>query len=221
MSEEFAQKCAIFGNVHMSVHAPENLDHVCAAARTYRKATKKKPGLNVLLTSKTLPHLVDIVDQAKRAGVRKVLFLRYKDTAKNHDVRDMHLGKELEELPGLLKSLQWRHKSMMFLYDCSLFELLAQQGLLNVKASSRNDDRGCQGGNACLAIDVEGGYRPCSFWHESFGSVLDLSYDSWMHNPKLVEFRNMRRSESCAQCQYMELCAGGCRLLYERASTAQ
>jgi radical SAM protein with 4Fe4S-binding SPASM domain len=70
------------------------------------------------------------------------------------------------------------------------------------------------GGNAYIAIDVDGMYKPCSFWQETFGHVSDLTFDSWIHNPKLIEFRNMRKGKTCIHCQFESLCVGGCRLLH-------
>ena len=78
------------------------------------------------------------------------------------------------------------------------------------------DNNGCLGGNAYIAIDVDGMYKPCSFWYEPFGCISDINFDYWVHNDKLNDFRNMRKDESCLNCDYVELCNGGCRLLYDK-----
>ena len=212
MTEKFAKKCAVFGNVHFSVHKLHDMAHVFPAMRIYRKATGKRPGLNLLLTTETLPRLDEILSQSRRAGVGKVLFLRYKTTAKNLDIQGLSADDDLKELPVRFKALKRANRYMVFLFDCSLFELLAESNFADIDTYRKYDNNGCLGGNAYIAIEVNGMYRPCSFWHESFGNVLDLDFDDWINNPKLNEFRNMRRDQSCSSCEFLELCAGGCRL---------
>jgi len=214
MTEQFAKECSVFGNVHFSIHKLQDMNHVFQAINIYRKATGKKPGLNLLLTTETLPHLDDILTSARTAGIKKVLFLRYKTTVKNIDTQELSPDKELEELPIRLKKLNKSNLRLMFLFDCSLFEVMAEQGYSDMKTYQKYDSRGCFGGNSYIAIDVDGMYKPCSFWHESIGSLLDLNFDNWIHDTGLNRFRNMRKSESCAHCEFEKLCNGGCRQLY-------
>ena len=214
MTERFAGQCSVFGNVHFSIHKPCDRERVYAAMRIYRCATGKRPGLNLLLTKETLPSLESIVGGAAESGARKILLLRYKTTAKNAGARYLDADSELPDLPGRLRKLRLGAKRIMFLADCSLFEIFAESGFSDVKPYRRHDSNGCMGANAYIAIDVNGMYKPCSFWPETIGSVLDLGFGEWMHNQKLAEFRSMRRGESCASCAYAELCAGGCRLFH-------
>jgi len=215
MTEEFAEKCAVFGNVHFSLHHPQDWDHVLPAISNYRKATKRKPGLNLLLTSKTLPILEDIISQARKSGCLKILFLRYKTTANNPNDNDLNIDNQLVKLIEKLRLLDFSAKQMMFLFDCSIFETLASNSLLDVKTCQKYDYNGCQGGNAYIAIDVDGNYKPCSFGGETFGSILDLDYQSWIQNSKLSQFRNQTKNSLCAECEFSKLCNGGCRILYE------
>jgi radical SAM protein with 4Fe4S-binding SPASM domain len=215
MTEQFAEKCSVFGNVHFSIHTLQDMDHIFRAAHTCRKVTGNKPGLNLLLTTETLPHLDKILYKAKISDIKKVLFLRYKKTAKNMEIQGLRADSELEELPMQLKKLKWKNKRLMFLFDCSLFEILVKHGFSDIKTYRKYDANGCQGGNAYIAIDVNGMYKPCSFWQEPFGSVLDLNFDNWIHNPKLIDFRNKKRDKSCTCCEYKKLCGDGCRLLYD------
>jgi len=216
MTEQFAEKCSVFGNVHLSIHKPDDLAHVLPAIRTYRKATGKRAGLNLLLTTETIPHLDEIVEKVRRAGVKIVLFLRYKTTAKNADIQGLCIDKEINKMPARLKELQRANKRMMFLYDCSLFEVLAKNDFSDINIYRKFDNNGCLGGNAYIAIDVNGMYKPCSFWHEPFGDVLDIDFDYWIDNAKLNDFRNMRKSDACDKCEFEKLCVGGCRLLYDK-----
>jgi len=214
MTAEFAQECDIFGVVHFSIHNMHDMEHIFDAIHTYKKVTGKKPGLNLLLTSETLPHVDKILTQTRKAGVNKVLFLRYKITDKNQHIQNLRVDDQLCDLPKIIKNLSWANKRLMFLIQCSLFEILAENGFSTVKKYFKHDSNGCQGGNAFIAIDIDGMYKPCSFWPESFGSVLDLNFENWANGTKLTQFRNMRQSNECATCEYEELCAGGCRLLY-------
>jgi len=215
MTEQFAEKCSVFGNVHFSIRKPQDMNQVLPAIRIYRKVTGKRPGLNLLLTTETIPHLDEIMNNAGRAGIKIVLFLRYKTTAKNLDVQGLCIDREIDEIPLRLKQLQRANKQMMFLYDCSLFEVLAKNDFADINTYRKYDNNGCLGGNAYIAIDVNGMYKPCSFWHEPFGNVLDIDFSSWIHHAKLNQFRNMRKGETCACCEFEELCVGGCRLLYD------
>jgi radical SAM protein with 4Fe4S-binding SPASM domain len=215
ITKETAKKYAVFGTVHFSIHAMRDLAHVFDGVRLYQKATGVKAGLNILLTTETLPHIEDIITQARKAGVKKALLLRYKTTVKNKDTTDLDPGRQLATLFARLKKLKWADRRVMILFDCSIFEELAESNFADMQVYKKYDNNGCFGGNAFIAIDINGMCKPCSFWHEPFGSVLDLDFESWMHNPTLNAFRNMKRDEACTLCAYGEYCNGGCRLLYE------
>jgi radical SAM protein with 4Fe4S-binding SPASM domain len=214
MTKQFAKKCSVFGNVHFSIHKPKDMSHVFSAVRVYRKATGNKPGLNLLLTAETMPHLDEILYRAKKSGIKIVLFLRYKTTVKNRDTQELGIDGMINELPMRFKQLQRANKRLMFLFDCSLFEVLATNNYADINTYRKYDNNGCLGGNAYIAIDVNGMYKPCSFWHEPLGNVSEITFDNWIHDPKLNEFRNLRKNESCRQCEYIKLCVGGCRLFH-------
>jgi radical SAM protein with 4Fe4S-binding SPASM domain len=215
MTRTFAEKCSVFGNVHFSIHKLRDMDHIFNATRDYRAATGNKPGINLLLTTETLPKLEEILDSAQKSGVKRVLLLRYKETAKNSEVHGLNTDMELNRLPARLKSLKMIHKQLMLLSDCSLFEILAEHGFSDINTYRKYDNNGCLGGNAYIAIDVNGMYKPCSFWHEPFGDILGLSFDEWINNPKLNKFRGTRKYASCFNCEYEQLCNGGCRVSKE------
>jgi len=214
MTDDLAEKFSVFGAAHFSIHTLADMAHVFPAIRMYRKLSGGDPGLNLLLTSETLPHLDEILSGARKSGVKKVLFLRYKITAKNVDVQELRVDDELKNLPNILKSLSWSNRRMMSLIQCSLFEELAENDAADIDTYRKHDLNGCQGGNAFIAIDINGMFKPCSFWHETMGNVLEIDFDNWISNPKLNAFREMRRGAECAGCRFLELCNGGCRLLY-------
>jgi len=213
MTQQLAKKCAVFGNVHFSIHNMQDMPHVFSAIQLYKKATGKKPGINLLLTTETLPRLDEILYNVRKSGVRVVLFLRYKTTAKNADTNELSIDDKITELAARFKQLQQANKRIMFLCDCSLFEVLAENNFADIGTYYKYDNNGCLGGNAYIAIDVNGMYKPCSFWHEPFGDVLDITFENWAHDPRLNEFRARVREKACTSCEYMKLCRGGCRLL--------
>ena len=214
MTSQLAVKYSIFGNVHFSIHKLQDLVHVLPACSMYHKTVKRNAGLNILITSETLSHLDEILHLAVKSKIKKVLFLRYKKTVKNIGIQELDSENELIKLPELFKKIMKKYWQIMFLFDCSLFELLAENNFSDIETYYKYDNNGCQGGNSWIAIDINGMYKPCSFWHESFGSILDLDFHRWIYNPQLNEFRNMKKKGACTRCGYDKLCNGGCRLFF-------
>lgn len=217
MTEDFAEKCRVFGNVHFSVHKPSDIPIAFQAAKIYKKKTGKKAGLNFLITTQTYPLMEDIVKKANRSAFNKILFLRYKKTSKNTGIDDLQMDSEMPQVLEKLKSLS-RKSRLMFLFDCSLMQEIACTRLISKKLLKQVDANGCFGGNMYIAVDVNGNFKPCSFWGETFGSAETLDYDNWMNNEKLQNFRNSHASPNCKGCEYMELCNGGCRLNYMKCT---
>lgn len=213
MTAEFAKKCKVFGNVHFSIHKPSDVETAFNAAKIFKKQTGKKAGLNVLITTEMLPILENTVKNAPRSDFNKILFLRYKETAKNAGVHGLNADDLMQSALLKIKKLSVR-TGMMFLYDCSALQEIAAMGLIKPKLLYKADANGCMGGNAYIAIDVHGRFKPCSFWNETFGDAETLSFETWQSNEKLQEFRNFRKSAKCSQCGYFSVCNGGCRLKY-------
>jgi radical SAM protein with 4Fe4S-binding SPASM domain len=213
MTENFAKQCKVFGNVHFSVHKPTDIDIAFKSADVYRKQTGKKAGLNLLITTEMLPLLDDIVSRANKSSFNKILFLRYKKTIKNADIDDMSVDDVMPSVFDKLKQLS-RKSRLMFLFDCSSMQELAYSKIVSPARLEKVDSNGCFGANKYIAIDVNGNYKPCSFWHETFGDAQTLDFDNWMTNEKLIEFRNFYATNHCSFCEYAKLCNGGCRLDY-------
>ena len=213
MTDAFAKKCKVFGNVHFSIHKPSDIEIAFNAAKIYRKQTRKKAGLNFLITTETYPFLEEIIKKANRSAFNKILFLRYKRTEKNTGVDDLPMDDMMSSVFDKLKHLQ-RKSRLKFLFDCSSMQELAYSKLISEKLLDKVDANGCFGGNMYIAIDVNGNYKPCSFWNETVGDAEFLNFDNWITNEKLVEFRKYKVSDCCDGCGYVRLCNGGCRLKY-------
>lgn len=213
MTEDFAKQCRVFGNVHFSVHKPADVEIAFKAAKIYKKYTGKRAGLNLLITTETYPLFDEIVKRAGKSGFNKILFLRYKKTSKNAGIDDLDMDDKMPEVFEKIKELSKKSR-LMFLFDCSSMQELAHSRLISEKLLKKVDANGCMGGNMYIAIDVNGNYKPCSFWGETIADAEHLDFDNWMNNEKLIAFRNFRSSKHCNNCEYMEICNGGCRLNY-------
>ncbi len=213
MTDAFAKQCRIFGNVHFSVHKPEDVETAFNAAKIYKRNTGKKAGLNLLITTETFPLFDEIVKKAGKSGFNKILFLRYKKTNKNIGIDDLDMDDRMPAVFDKIKELSKKSR-LMFLYDCSSMQEIAYSKLIPEKLLHKVDSNGCMGGNMYIAIDVNGNYKPCSFWGETMGDAEFLNYDNWMSNEKLNVFRNFRSSKGCSECEYIKICNGGCRLDY-------
>lgn len=213
MNEAFAKKCRVFGNVHFSIHKPSDIETAFNSAKIYRKQTGKKAGLNLLITTQTYPLLEEIIQKANKSAFNKILFLRYKKTEKNTEINDLQMDDRMPMVFDKLKSLSGKSR-LKFLFDCSSMQEIAYSRVISERLLNKVDANGCFGGNMYIAIDVNGNYKPCSFWNETIGDAEFLNFDNWITNEKLVEFRNYKASAHCSDCNYAELCNGGCRLKY-------
>lgn len=218
MTADFAEKCRVFGNVHFSIHKPSDIETAFNAAEIYKKHTGKKAGLNLLITTETYPLLEQIVNSAKASVFKKILFLRYKETKKNTNVSGLNADNLIKDALLKIKKLSKR-SCIMFLFDCSSLQEIAALRLIPPANLEKADANGCMGANAYIAIDVDGMYKPCSFWGESFGDAALLDYDEWINSEKLNQFRNRSHSPICNDCEYAKQCNNGCRLEYMNCNT--
>lgn len=211
MTAEMAEKMTIFGNVHLSLHAMKDREQIEKAVRLLKKAKVKQLGLNLLLSAETLPNLESIFKWAKSLGFQKVLCLRYKFTEKNREVTDLSIEMHYREAFDAIfrYGKQYRIKVMV---DCSALQEFIGYGVISKKFLYYFDTNGCQGGNAYIAITVDGKVKPCSFWNETFFDAETMTQEDWLNNKKIVAFRNTHHSERCRNCEHMKLCNGGCRL---------
>ncbi len=210
MDASIAERCRIFGCIHVSCHHPSELSRLTETVRFLRNA-RIETGLNVLVTAVTLEELPRIWSWCKRQGIKQILLLKFKLTENNRACRDMALSPTQEQsLLPLIRRLSRRY-SIMPMLDCSFFPALAHHAPRK-KDLEFFDVNGCVGGNAVLAITRDGQFKPCSFCRTSYGDALSLNRDVWAQNEALAKFRRTRPSGGCALCAYEELCNGGCRI---------
>jgi len=209
MDAATAVSCRVFGSVHVSCHYPSDLPRIADSIRLL-KSTKTDVGLNVLVSTATYAELPRIWAWCAKEGISRILLLKFKLTENNRDCQDMALSTSQEQsLLPLIRQLSQR-RSIMPMLDCSFFPALAYD---RPKKSDLEffDVNGCVGGNAILAITIDGEFKPCSFCRTPIGNALSLTPDIWKRNQTLVEFRRVRMHPSCSLCTYEDLCNGGCR----------
>ena len=211
MTAELAAKMKIFGNVHLSLHAMKDKEQVERAVRLLKKARIKQIGLNLLLSTDTVPNIESIFKWAKSMGFQRVLCLRYKHTEKNKGITDMSIDNNYRSIFEDIYKFGKKYR-LKVMCDCSAVQEFLGYGAMSKKLLYYLDTNGCQGGNAYIAITVDGKVKPCSFWSETFFDAETMTQDDWLNNEKIVSFRNMYHSENCKNCEHINLCNGGCRL---------
>ena len=211
MTAELAGKMKIFGNVHLSLHTINDKSHLEKAVKLLTSAGIKQIGLNLLLSKDTVSDIKGIFKWAKALGFKRVLCLRYKSTDKNQDITDMSIDKNYREIFKDLYCCGKKYR-LKLMSDCSAFQEFAGYGEISEKLLYYLDTNGCQGGNAYIAITVDGGVKPCSFWNEAFFDAETMTQNDWLYSEKIVDFRNTYHSEHCPGCEHFRLCNGGCRL---------
>ncbi|MFH0954459.1 MAG: radical SAM protein [Verrucomicrobiota bacterium] len=212
IERDTADRCRIFGSVHVSCHRARDLEALSVPVRLL-SAVGVTPGLNMLVTSESFDDLPEVFRWAGRQGIGRVLLLRFKLTANNPESSPLLLSAgQLRQLPAIVRRLSRRH-GILPLFDCSLFPTLTGYRWAARKRLEYFDVEGCRGGNKFLAVTVSGDFKPCSFWPTTFGRAADLDRTTWAANPRLNEFRRQREHAACDACSQVNLCNGGCRLM--------
>lgn len=206
-----AKHCKVFASIHLSLHSIDDIEILEPAIKNLKKAGII-PGINLLLTEEICNELDKVFAWMSKMNITRVLALRFKITSVNEKYKSMQLLTEQEKsLYPILKKLSRKYKILLMI-DCSLFPTLAIHKP-NKKELEQFDVNGCMGGNMYIAIDIDGSYRPCSFWPKTFGNVRELTFKEWQVNKDLIEFRKGKSNLICGNCNYGELCNYGCRLL--------
>lgn len=211
MTADMAKRMKVFGNVHLSLHAMRDKEHLENAARLLKKAGVKQIGLNLLLSAETINNIESIFKWAKSLGFHKVLCLRYKFTEKNKTITELSIDDSYQKVFEDIMHFGGKYR-IKVMADCSALQEFAGYNQISEKLLYYFDTNGCQGGNAYIAITAQGMVKPCSFWEEAFFDAETMTQEDWLYNEKIVAFRNARHSEHCNNCEHFKLCNGGCRL---------
>jgi radical SAM protein with 4Fe4S-binding SPASM domain len=70
----------------------------------------------------------------------------------------------------------------------------------------------CECGDNLAFIACNGDVQPCGYAHLILGNIMETSLESmWINSPDLLDWRENRLNEKCLDCEFGELCQGGCR----------
>ncbi len=152
-------------------------------------------GANIVLSRDTFPSLRDTVNAAVQSGARDIHLLRLKPAGRG---TEPYLSRRLApeqalQLWPLLSSLVEEFAGVSFRVDCAMTPWLAAHGV-DPERMRAFGWTGCHGGDALVAVDVNGRRTPCSF--------VDVEPSSDWISPRLPE--------PCASCDYLDICRGGC-----------
>ncbi len=211
LDESLAARCRIFGSMHISCHDTSEMARL-EKSIALLKAEGIEVGLNLLVSSRTVNDFPAIWEWCARRGVSRILLLKFKTP--DNDQADAHLklsAAQERSLFPVIRRLSRRHP-IMPMFDCSFFPALACHDPKE-KFLRFFDINGCQAGHTILAVDVDGFFKPCSFWPTTGGDARLLDKATWMQNELLNSFRQPSSHHPCGDCKYLQLCNGGCRVV--------
>ncbi len=152
-------------------------------------------GVNIVLQRDTFDGLDATVAAAVAAGARDIHLLRLKPAgraAATYQDQRLSARQAMAVWPVLLRLLD-DHPGVTFRVDCAMTPFLAAHGVDPTRMAAFGWT-GCHGGDALLAVDVEGRSTPCSF-------VRSAVTPRWRQRPDAAP---------CNRCAYADACRGGC-----------
>ena len=173
-------------------------------------------GVNVVLTSQSLPQLRATVERAISLGAREVQLLRYKPSGRARSLD--YFAKRLtpsevdslgEQVAELAAAISGRARLRI---DCALVPLLSTHAAFaNVATLEQYGVFGCEAGENLWAVRARGAVAPCSFLGGDEGTALPSASTA----PSLLAFRawNAAPDEPCASCTLFRVCKGGCKVV--------
>ncbi len=219
VTEGTAARARVFARVDVSLDAAE-LRGASAFARADRairllRATRRRVGLNAVLTRESYEELDDLVAYAARRKLDRVQLLRLKPTGRARAIYHAHRTTDAQNrsLYARLKRLA-RHRVRLAV-DCSLAPMLAAGGA-DAATMARLGVAGCHGGDALVSIDASGRAHPCSFVAGD-GWVPVEALSRWRAPETFAAFRSAARAPRapCDRCEHRTICRGGCRSVAE------
>lgn len=199
-----------------------------------------KFNLNVMITQKTMDFFFQTVDYYVNLGVKDFLGIKFFPDGRgleNHKILEIDY---LDWSSFLQDVITYQEKNpeirLGILVPCpwELYLPLLEKGytvhdvyrLFNYQTSLLNPnyrqmrDLGCHGGVSTCTIFPDGSIFPCSIVSNNLtalkcGNLRKESFkEIWNNSPVLENFRKLSLAdldEPCVNCQYRQLCGGGCR----------
>lgn len=161
--------------------------------------TRLSYGINWVARMDNIDDLPDLLALAVRLGAQNVNILREKPAARQSGKSVGLTDDKLLYLETVLRNTKGITLKVDSAFSGLLCRINGRPGLMT----------GCGAGRRFLAVDAEGGFRPCS--HLPMRETGTLA-DVWFHSPILQAFRELpqRVGDPCRSCSFLEGC-GGCR----------
>ncbi|MHA1447294.1 MAG: radical SAM/SPASM domain-containing protein [Candidatus Heimdallarchaeaceae archaeon] len=220
-----AEKCKIFGHMHVSLDLPnENFDKIKAKG-AFNAADKAidllvregiHVGINCVVSQSNYEHLEELVKYCLSKDIHDIAILGLKPVGRADKLYDkMKLSNEQNKnLFLVLKKLKRKYK-VTFQADCSMVPMLAYHKP-SFKLINFFGVEGCTGGNTFIEIKEDGAVRSCSF-SNFFGDNAENLKDIWTDSDYFTKFRNVIDTprKPCNGCKYLIICRGGCHVISE------
>ncbi len=183
--------------------------------RTLRRmiAAGIQPGINCVVSRRNFHLLDQVIDYAASLDLKEIEFLKYKPSGR---------GKQNYEsyrlTPGMITSFYpWiagrsEQTIVELKIDCSFIPAMAYHAP-SPQALEKMAVTGCDAGNILLGIKSDGSFTACSFVENPLKEDSIELDRLWDASPHLKQFRNWTKNapQPCAECDYLEICKGGCR----------
>jgi radical SAM protein with 4Fe4S-binding SPASM domain len=225
ITEKNAEKCKIFGHMHVSLDLPnkdfdklKNVGAFQAAVRAIDLLNQQKMhiGINCVISRSNFDDLEELVKFSLSKNIKDISFLRFKPIGRaDKQYLKMKLTNEQNiKLFPLLKKLTKKYK-IISQVDCSMTPLMCYHKP-NLKIMDFYGAQGCEGGNLFIEIKEDASIRACSFSNFYGNSALKLK-QIWDQSEYLTKYRDVINSleEPCLSCKYSEICRGGCHVISE------
>lgn len=220
VTEEIAAKCAIFGQVNVSVDWAERHENGRGNSPTpdwqvkgvdLLKGAGVSVGLNCVVTRQNFDRLSDVIAYARNKELTDVELLRLKPTGRgkiDYFGRRLTLEQNREFFPAI-KHLSLEHDFPVKI-DCSFVPMFCWHRP-DKTLMEQFSVYGCEAGNVLLGVRSDGRFAGCSFLSGQ-ESILDLPR-LWENSEHLANLRawTSRAPEPCQACDYLDICKGGCR----------
>lgn len=218
LTKETAAKCAVFGQVNVSV------DWIGGREETREGAIAEyvrgvdllleagiNVGLNCVVTRQNFHRLDEVVAFAAERRLSDVEFLRFKPSGRgklDYFERRLTSAQNREFFP-VIRDLSQQYGAPVKI-DCSFVPMFCWHKP-DKQLMEQFSVYGCEAANVLLGVRSDGRFGGCSFL-PSRESILDLPA-LWKSSEQLSSLRKWtdRAGEPCRSCTYLEICKGGCR----------
>jgi radical SAM protein with 4Fe4S-binding SPASM domain len=220
LDEATAKRCAVFGQINVSVDGVgdayarargfDGYRHAENALRLLR-AVKPEVGVNCVVSRSSYDHLSDVARLVKKLKLNELELLRFKPVGRGARLDEELTPEQAKGIFPLARKLVFRHRIRVKL-DCS-FAPMVFFHKPSKAAAAFFGVQGCVGGDVLAAVQPEGHLTGCSFTAQSEADALQpgAMRAAWPEGFHAFRAYVAQAPEPCASCEYLQLCRGGCR----------